>query len=182
MARSKQPLPEGTDTILDTDAIAEDGSEAPARRTHKPAAKLGEAKATVKTRARAALKSIGSEVGKEAADLKKQAGGKARELASQGKAKAVSTLDGATSLIDDAAGAIDSKLGEQYGDYARKASETIANIAATLRSKEVEDLLEDARAFVKKSPAVAIGVAIAVGFVVSRLIKAGTETDEDGKA
>ncbi|WP_198350951.1 hypothetical protein [Flavisphingomonas formosensis] len=182
MARSKQPLPEGTDAILDTDAgITQDGAETLSPSEGKAAsAKLGGAKSAMKTRARAALKSIGDEVGKEAADIKKQASGKARELASQGKEKAVSTLDGATSLIDDAAGAIDSKLGEQYGDYARKASEAVASIAASLRTKEVEDLIEDARSFVKKSPAVAIGAAIAVGFVVSRLVKAGA--DEDGKA
>ena len=181
MARSKEPLPEGTDAILDTDAgLTQEEAATPKRRATKTGAKLSEAKSAVKTRARAALKSIGDEVGKEAADLKKQASGKARDLASQGKDKAVSTLDGATSLIDDAAGTIDARLGEQYGAYARKASEAVASIASTLRTKEVEDLLEDARAFVKKSPAVAIGAAIAVGFVVSRLVKAGA--DEDGKA
>jgi ElaB/YqjD/DUF883 family membrane-anchored ribosome-binding protein len=132
----------------------------------------------VQSRARAAVKTIQEEVGKEASDLKKQATGKARTLATQGKDRAVSTLDGATSLIDDAAGTIDAKLGAQYGDYARKASETVAGIASALRSKEVEDLLEDARVFVKKSPALAIGAAVAVGFVVSRLIKAGSSDDD----
>lgn len=181
MARTKQTLPEGTDSILDTDAADAAAEISAAVRTprRKPAAaKLSAATTGVKSRARAAVKSIQQEVGKEASDLKKQATGKARALASQGKDKAVSTLDGATSLIDGAAGTIDSKLGAQYGDYARKASETVAGIASALRSKEVEELLEDARVFVKKSPALAIGAAVAVGFVVSRLIKAGSSDDD----
>ena len=46
-----------------------------------------------------------------------------------------------------------------------------------IKAKDVDDLIEDARAFVKKSPAVAIGTAAALGFVLVRLIKSGLEAD-----
>ncbi len=54
-----------------------------------------------------------------------------------------------------------------------------------MKSKDVEDLLEDARHFVRASPAAAIGVAAALGFAVARLVQAGVEpvaNDPTGRA
>ena len=45
-------------------------------------------------------------------------------------------------------------------------------------------MIDEAREFVKKSPAVAIGTAAAIGFVLARLVKAGLDdaTADDKKA
>ena len=82
-------------------------------------------------------------------------------------------LDEFAKLIDDAANRVDEKLGEQYGGYARSAADAVAGFASQLRGKDVDQLFDDARDFVKKSPAVAIGTAAALGFVLARLVKAG---------
>jgi ElaB/YqjD/DUF883 family membrane-anchored ribosome-binding protein len=72
--------------------------------------------------------------------------------------------------VGDTASQIDEKLGEQYGDYARKASRTLQETSAKLESKSVDELSEDARAMVRKSPGVAVGIAAVVGFFLARML------------
>jgi ElaB/YqjD/DUF883 family membrane-anchored ribosome-binding protein len=108
-----------------------------------------------------------------------QAGDKARAYADTGKEKASGALDEFSKLMNDAAGTVDERLGEQYGQYARSAADQISGLAESLRGKQVDDLLEDARAFVKRSPAVAVGIAAGVGFVLARLLKSGLDAAGD---
>lgn len=118
----------------------------------------------------------------EAVKLKDQAAGKAREFAATGKGKATDALDGFSKLIGDAAGQVDNRLGAQYGDYARTAADAVAGLASSLRGKEVDDLVNDARDLVRKSPAVAIGAAAALGFIFVRLMKSGSADAKPTKA
>lgn len=111
----------------------------------------------------------------EAAKLARQATDKARDYVSVGKERAGGALDEVSRLMGDAANTVDEKIGAQYGQYARTAAEGIAGFSESLKAKEVEDLIADASAFVRKSPAVAIGIAAALGFVVARLVKAGLD-------
>ena len=50
-------------------------------------------------------------------------------------------------------------------------------ISASVRDKDIDELLDDARALVRKSPAVAIGAAATLGFVLARLISAGIDAN-----
>ena len=77
---------------------------------------------------------------------------KAGELAVEGKARASDALSSLGKIVADTAPQIDEKVGEQYGDYARKASRTLQEASAKLDSKSVEEIGEDAREFVRKSP------------------------------
>ncbi|PTD25214.1 hypothetical protein [Sphingomonas fennica] len=134
------------------------------------------------SKAREAFAAAKEKVGEQASDFKEQATGKARDYAAIGKEKAVEGLDSVTRLMDDAASTIDDKVGAQYGDYARKAASAVSNVATSLRSKDVDELLEDARTVVRKSPALAIGAAVAVGFVLARLVRAGKDGGQDKSA
>ena len=71
----------------------------------------------------------------------------------------------------DTAPQIDERLGEEYGDYARKASRSLKEASAKLENKSVGELGDDAREFVRKSPGVAIGIAAAAGFLIARLFR-----------
>lgn len=133
------------------------------------------------SKAREALAAAREKVSEQASGLKDQATGKARDYAAMGKDKTADGLDSVTRLMDDAAATIDDKVGAQYGDYARKASSAIANVAATLRSKDVDELLSDAREVVRKSPALAVGAAVVAGFVIARLVRAGTGSGGGGE-
>ncbi len=113
----------------------------------------------------------------QASNLFGQAGDKVRSAATTGKNQASGAMGDMAAMVEDVAKTLDEKVGAQYGDYARKAASAVAGVADTLQSKDVDQLLDDARDFVRKKPAIAIGAAAAVGFVLTRLIKAGTDDE-----
>jgi ElaB/YqjD/DUF883 family membrane-anchored ribosome-binding protein len=115
-------------------------------------------------------KGKGTDLVAEAKSYGEQAVGKAGELAVEGKQVASDAIASLGKVVGDTAPQIDEKLGAQYGDYARKASRTLQETSAKLESKSVEELSEDARAMVRKSPGVAVGVAAVVGFFLARML------------
>ena len=115
-------------------------------------------------------KGKGNDLVVEAKTYGEQALGKAGELAVEGKQVASDAIASLGKVVGDTAGQIDEKLGAQYGDYARKASRTLQETSAKLESKSVEELGEDARAMVRKSPGVAVGVAAVFGFFIARML------------
>lgn len=108
-----------------------------------------------------------------AANLKSQAGDRIRQFADDGKTRASDALDDFARVVEEAAGEIEDRLGDQYGGYARRAADAVSGLATNLREKDVDALYDDVGNFVRKSPGVAIGVAAALGFVLVRLVKAG---------
>ena len=107
----------------------------------------------------------------------KQAKDAAWSAANSAKSTTGEALAGLSKLIAETAETVDSKLGPQYGDYARKAAEAVAGAAKSIDEKELDVLAEDARNFVRKSPAVTIGAAAVVGFVLMRLMRGGSSND-----
>ncbi|GAA0481767.1 hypothetical protein GCM10009096_24980 [Parasphingorhabdus litoris] len=110
-----------------------------------------------------------------ASDLKERAIDKARTTANDGKAKAGEAIETFSEMIENSAKTIDENVGEKYGDYARSAADAVSSFAEKVNSKDVDEMVEDARSFVRKRPAVAIGAAAVVGLLVSRLIKSGMD-------
>ena len=100
-----------------------------------------------------------------------QAKVKAGELAVEGKKKTSEAISAFANLIGGSAPTIDDNLGAKYGDYARSASQSLKDGAAKLDQKSVEELGEDAREFVRKSPATAVGIAAVAGFLLARLFR-----------
>lgn len=104
---------------------------------------------------------------------------KAREYANVGKDKASGALDEISQMVEGVARTIDEKVGTQYGDYARRAAGAVSGVADALKGKEVDELVDDARTFIRDKPAVAIGAAAAIGFVLTRLLRAGSGDKPD---
>ncbi|KLI64098.1 hypothetical protein AAV99_08965 [Aurantiacibacter marinus] len=96
---------------------------------------------------------------------------KASELAQEGKHKASEALTGLSRVINENAPAIDEKLGAKYGDFARNASTSLQDNARKLDEKSFEELAEDSRTAIRKSPAAAVGLAAVVGFFFARLFR-----------
>lgn len=111
--------------------------------------------------------------------LRGQAGDRVREFADGGKTRASDALEELSRIVADTADSIDERLGGQYGEYARKASDAVSGFADTLRRTEVDELYGNVRDAVRKSPGVAIGIAAVVGFTVARLAKAGLEAQQN---
>ena len=109
----------------------------------------------------------------EAGRLRDKATEAARGYAETGRDQTASILDHVAQLVQNAAGKVEGQVGDQYADYVRKAADSLTSASETLRSKEIDELLGDARDYIKSSPALAIGAAAAAGFLLARVIKAG---------
>ena len=112
-----------------------------------------------------------------AGKLSGQAGDRVRQFADMGKDRAAGALEQLATMLTDAAGQVDAKLGAQYGGYARSAAETVQGFSAQVKEQDLDALLDQGRELVRKSPAIAIGTAAAVGFVLSRLVQSGVDAD-----
>ena len=107
-----------------------------------------------------------------------QAADKARSFVAQGLERASDALTNAAKMVGDTAGGIDERVGEEYGDYARKASKALDRAGKTLADKNPDELIEDTRNFVRNSPGIALAGAAVVGFVLARLIKNGLGAED----
>jgi hypothetical protein len=106
-------------------------------------------------------------------NLKGQATDKVRQFADTGKDKAATALGDFAEVVNDAARSVDERLGAEYGAYAHRAADAVTSLVDGLRSRSVDDLLEDTRNVVRKSPGVAIASAALLGFALMRVVKAG---------
>ena len=115
----------------------------------------------------------------EAQNLAGTAKTAALNAAATGKDKAADALSEAASFIETAAQTLDDKIGNGVGDYARKAGTAATDLADTLKTKNVDELVEDAKTAVRKNPALAVGAAAAVGFLLTRVFRLGGKTGND---
>lgn len=113
----------------------------------------------------------GEQMKGDAAAYGEQAKAKATELALETKAKTSEAMVSLSRLATDNAETIDEKLGVKYGDYARSAAKSLESGAAKLDAKSLDELGEDARDAVRKSPGTAIAVAVGAGFLLARLFR-----------
>jgi len=111
--------------------------------------------------------------------LSGQAAEKARGFVGQGLERGSEALANVSKLIGDTASGLDERLGSQYGDYARKAATTIEDTANRIAAKDADELIEDTREFVRKSPGVALAGAAVLGFALVRLVKSGLDQSGD---
>lgn len=120
---------------------------------------------------------LGGQVRDQVASLKDQATDKVRGFADDGKSRATDALDNFSQVISEAADSIDQRLGADYAQYARRASSAVSGFADNLRGKELEDLIDDGRSLVRRSPGLAIGAAAVIGFALVRLVKSGLDNN-----
>lgn len=111
------------------------------------------------------------------ANLSDQAADKARGFVGQGLEKSSEALASVSKMIGETASGIDERLGAEYGDYARKAATTLDDVANKLAAKDADELIDDTRSFVKRSPGVALAGAAVIGFAIARLVKTGLDRE-----
>lgn len=177
MAIGDTRLPEGTDSIIGGASVGNDLSSTGGLSSTAPGFDNAPAASAPKLET---IADVRAKAGEKATELRDQAAEKARDYAIQGKDRAVEGLDNVHRMIGDAADTVDAKIGEQYGAYIRQAGNSVAAFSDLIRDKDVDQLLADARDLVRKSPALAIGAATAIGFVLARIVKSGTETPPAG--
>lgn len=165
-------------TPLDTAAplTADDTAEPIAKQRFAKA--IEEARAGVEALGKQAQDTVGEYVGgykDKLAGTSGQTRDKALDLAREGKSRATDALSALGKLVSDNAAVIDEKVGPRYGDYARTAARSIQDTATRLDAKDINEIGDDAREFVRNSPALAVGIAAAAGFVIARLFSGSND-------
>ena len=160
MADQKE-LPEGTDTVIAGASVTSENEEQLIVREPRARDKM--------------LEKVREGRGK----LAGEAADRTRGLVGQGLERGSEALANVSKLVGDTATGLDERLGEEYGDYARKAAAAIEDAANSLASKDPDELIDDTREFVRKSPGVALAGAAIVGFALARLVKTGLDEARD---
>ena len=160
MADQKE-LPEGTDTVVSGASVESETEE-----------QLIVREPTKRDRVLGKVREGRGKLAGQAAD-------KTRGLVGQGLERGSEALANVSRLVGDTATGLDDRLGQEYGDYARKAAGAIEDVANNLASKDPDELIEDTRNFVRKSPGVALAGAAIVGFALARLVKSGFDDVRD---
>ena len=114
--------------------------------------------------------------------LSSQAADKARGLVGQGLERSGEALANVSKLVGDTAAGLDERLGPEYGDYARRAATALEEAADKVAAKNPDELIDDTREFVRKSPGVALAGAAIIGFALVRLIKSGLDQDKNDES
>jgi ElaB/YqjD/DUF883 family membrane-anchored ribosome-binding protein len=166
MANPNDTLPEGTDSIIAGAGTSNEGDLIVNQSATTGAS--GSSGSFNRSRAVDSLRSGSEKLSAQTAD-------KARGLVGQGLERSSEALANVSKLIGDTAAGLDEQLGSQYGDYARKAATTIEETANKLATKDADELIEDTRDFVRKSPGVALAGAAVIGFALVRLLKSGLD-------
>ena len=174
MAQQDRDLPEGTDTIVPgaTDTDTSDVTGGGSRRG-------GGSRSVARSSGSGGGNMVMDKIRSGGDKLSQQAAGKARDFVGQGIERSAEAIANISKLVGDTASGLDDRLGEEYGDYARRAAETLESTANKLASKDPDELIDDTREFIRKSPGVALAGAAIVGFALARLVKSGLSRDED---
>ncbi len=96
-----------------------------------------------------------------------------KSLVVDSKAQVASTLGGLADAVRDIATKLDGNGAAPLAGYVHSAADSVADWAATVEHKSVDELVDDARSLVRSNPALAVGLAVATGFVVARIARSG---------
>lgn len=100
--------------------------------------------------------------------------GQVRGAVDDGKEKVTASLDGFAKAAHEIADKLRASGVGPVAKYAHQGAEMVAAWSTSINEKSIEDLVDDAREFARRKPAVAVGISLAAGFVVSRLFKASS--------
>lgn len=107
----------------------------------------------------------------EAGNLMRVARSRLLDLAEDGKAELARSFDGLVSVANELAARVESTGVGPLGTYAWQAAGVLRDIQTGLRDRPVDELLDEGRALIRSEPALAVGVAMAAGFIAARLFK-----------
>lgn len=103
-----------------------------------------------------------------ARDTVEDAARTARERAAHVKSAAAAGLDSAASYTRDKADALPG--GPRVRQFAHNAADTLGSTAGYVRDRDLQGMMSDAEALVKRNPGPALLVAAAFGFMLGRTL------------
>ncbi len=106
------------------------------------------------------------------AGLRDGAAGQLSSLADNGKSQLIDIIDGLVQAAEEFAVKLHDGAGGPVADIARSAVDTLGDWRDAIDAKSVEEILDDGRDLIRSQPVLAIGISIAAGFALARVLKA----------
>lgn len=134
---------------------------------------------------------VTEQVQSQAQQVAQQAQQKAGQVANQAKQQTTSVLasqkDKAASSLDNVAQALrqtSQQLQEQQGGISQlgnKAADQVDSVSQYLRSKDVNELVNDAEGYARNNPGIFLAGALALGFLAARFLKSSPSSAGNGQ-
>ncbi|MDP9095634.1 MAG: hypothetical protein M3N26_03585 [Pseudomonadota bacterium] len=106
--------------------------------------------------------------------LRSTATGKVQEVVEDGKAQITSALNEVATAAHEIADKLNENGGGAVSPYIVKVATTVEGWSQDIQRKTPAQIGNDVRDFARRSPGIAIGLAVAAGLIVTRLLKAET--------
>ncbi len=97
------------------------------------------------------------------------------EFAEDAKNELAKSMNGLVLAAHEIAANIDSVAGNPAGELARGAAGLLDSFQRSLENHSVAEILEEGEALVRRNPAASLGIAVASGFVIARLLRGSPE-------
>lgn len=111
--------------------------------------------------------------GKDAVqNLRSTATGKVQEVVEGGKSQITSALNEVATAAHEIADKLNENGGGAVSPYIVKVATTVEGWSQDIQRKTPAEIGNDVRDFARRSPGLAIGLALAAGLIVTRLLKA----------
>jgi hypothetical protein len=136
----------------------------------------GQRSSSAESAARSA-RELGEEIRAASADLVREAQTQAREAVERGKERAAGSLDHLVTALHGSADQLRENE-PRLADAASAAARYLQSTAERLHEQDLKGLARDASGFARRNPAVFLGGAVAIGFALSRLVKASNEGED----
>ncbi len=140
---------------------------------------LGEHSSDNMRSAKAKAANLITDVTDEVSALAGKAGSGAKSAATSGKGMAADAVHGLADAARQMAGKLEDGKPDsgnaKAAEYARKAADGMDRFSSSLRDREIEEIVDDARNAVRQNPAIAVGAAALIGFALARFLKGGRD-------
>ena len=93
------------------------------------------------------------------------------DLAEDGKRELAKSFDGLVTMANEMAAKVDSAGVGIAATLAWQAAGLLSDAQRGLNDRPVDELLDEGRALIRREPALAVGAAVAAGFIAARLFK-----------
>ncbi len=114
-------------------------------------------------------------VREKADELLEAAQQRGRGLLDRQKRTAVDELHSVADVMRDAAHGFEDRDEEGLAEYVQKAADALDRLSSSLRDHEVSEIVQAVEQGVRTRPAVYLGATAMAGFVLGRILRAGTQ-------
>jgi hypothetical protein len=129
---------------------------------------------TTESATSAALKRSAGEARSEAKGLASEAQQQARGMIEEKKGALADQLSGVARAFRNASGDLESS---PIGKYVDDLAASVDRVAANIKERDLQGVASDVQSFARRQPALFIGGCVAVGFALSRFLKASEKKE-----